>query len=1107
MNSEITHERIKEDDWATVEYLSILYSEKDKPNELYEKKLERIIKEQPKLSSNNIREILLDIFCYINYKDNGKPPFFNNYKKTKKQLEEDKNILDIYFNKIYYLYKDNITGQELVSLCMVLDNKDVCEKIIRENYKKIQKEIKKTIYIPSSMLNDEFIDFQEMKDILSSKYNIKNCKVTIENIHPNLIKVFYKYFEKDIKLFTYNNIEKYDYTVFEKLEIDELFYFLQKEIRNNNINSINKIIEIIDASKIENVKITNILKKSEWIKVLKNKELMEKLLISETRTFRYDKELETKFKNKELMKKLLKSEKKISRNDKKPEIIFKNKFLSFIIDEINLDSIRINKIDSINSFEFLAAVASLSKESYTDNKKNKLFFMCFKVFLEEFLKEYEDKLTSKDLEYLERIFRRGIQRKNVYRIFLINNKKNLMHNYKSDDLLKNTSNVTVEDIKNYNVKQYRKIKSMINELEDKTIIVGDDYIIISLNLLDFNTTKKLINYNVNTWKNIVDIIKNKPKSFIDAFKKFIVESNIEDGISKEYSLETYILAFEKILSNNQKPTLTKINKIIKSIKNLLVPYNIEIEENLELLNYVAKGDPFIEKLNGIKLYEEYRKRIKSSIPDYHDKSNGLDFGLVSLHDKRIISNGIGKYILPNNLKVSSCLTPNGKAKTCLEHGAINPHGRFFKIEKNNKIVSYSWVWRTGDVLCFDNIELTEEIENIPDIEKIIYEIYLKTAKDIIQKTRNEKNGGIKIVLIGRNPIDVKNIYIDNLQKLNELTDKIYTPNCKNELYLKDSKNQVILYGKYSNKLVTEDVEPIYLYEREKVNRFEDLDKYLLKIKINSIYYDYCLQNNKKYQEIDNIYKSGYIGEDWFIGNKDDGTYDFYYNDIDKRLFQEAKEYIKTTEPKIKNEFYIPKYKIDNILDAKKIRINEQEVNAYLESLNEHDYVIPNNYFSHTSSSIEKLNNIFNDGAITSTYYGRHNGGEGTNGEHYICIAKVGTPIYERYKRTGTIILDNNMQIFNENKLIMPGLPKVIIDTFRNTSYPIRGTGKLGEYQVKNLITKEHFDSLLATKDNLIILAQLILLNEIYDLNLPIVYENTMSKIDTLNIKRYIKLSN
>ena len=45
--------------------------------------------------------------------------------------------------------------------------------------------------------------------------------------------------------------------------------------------------------------------------------------------------------------------------------------------------------------------------------------MCFKTFLKEFAKEYDDKLTSKDLEYLERMFRRGIQRNNVYKIFLI----------------------------------------------------------------------------------------------------------------------------------------------------------------------------------------------------------------------------------------------------------------------------------------------------------------------------------------------------------------------------------------------------------------------------------------------------------------------------------------------------------------------------------------------------------------------------------------------------------------------------------------------------------------------------------------------------------------
>ena len=97
-----------------------------------------------------------------------------------------------------------------------------------------------------------------------------------------------------------------------------------------------------------------------------------------------------------------------------------------------------------------------------------------------------------------------------------------------------------------------------------------------------------------------------------------------------------------------------------------------------------------------------------------------------------------------------------------------------------------------------------------------------------------------------------------------------------------------------------------------------------------------------------------------------------------------------------------------------------------------------------------------------------------------------------------------MQIFNDNELI---IPEILINDFRNTSYPIRETGKDGEYQVKNIITKDHFDSLLAMKDEPITLSQIVLLNELYDLNLPIVYDDTMSKIYPENIKKYIKISN
>lgn len=396
MNSESMYERKRKDNWIIVNYLSIVFSEKDNPNELYEKELERIIKEQPELSPTNIRTILLDIFDYIDYKNNPRKrlSFSYDYKKTKEQLEDDKKIIDMYFNKIYEIYKEKMTGKELVNLCMMIRNEDICEKIINDNYKMILEEVKKTIYIPSAEL-DELTSVWEIEDRFSNKYKELNYKVSVENIRPNIMKVFYKYFEKDIKILFNNNIEKYDYRVLASLGEDEIFYFLQKEIRNNNIDSINKIIEILSSRECKNVKLTSILQKSEWLNVFKNKELMEKLLVNKQKLSRYDKEIEE---------------------------LFQDKFRSFINDEINIESIRINninKIDSVYSFGFLPAINSLSKESYTENKKSRLFLMCFKTFLKEFAKEYDDKLTSKDLEYLERMFRRGIQRNNVYKIFLI----------------------------------------------------------------------------------------------------------------------------------------------------------------------------------------------------------------------------------------------------------------------------------------------------------------------------------------------------------------------------------------------------------------------------------------------------------------------------------------------------------------------------------------------------------------------------------------------------------------------------------------------------------------------------------------------------------------
>lgn len=95
-----------------------------------------------------------------------------------------------------------------------------------------------------------------------------------------------------------------------------------------------------------------------------------------------------------------------------------------------------------------------------------------------------------------------------------------------------------------------------------------------------------------------------------------------------------------------------------------------------------------------------------------------------------------------------------------------------------------------------------------------------------------------------------------------------------------------------------------------------------------------------------------------------------------------------------------------------------------------------------------------------------------------------------------------MEILNDNDLITS---QKIALAFENTSYPLRIGLVEGESQVLKQISLEHFNSFLAMKNEQIKLAQLILLNKIYNLNLPIILESTMSKIDTDIIKKHIKI--
>ena len=282
-------------------------------------------------------------------------------------------------------------------------------------------------------------------------------------------------------------------------------------------------------------------------------------------------------------------------------------------------------------------------------------------------------------------------------------------------------------------------KVVINFDKDNQVIID------ALNILGYDLTKKIINKDFTKLTYITTSLNQKPTDYIEKIKPLLLDIIDISTTKEEYTINAFFTCFDLLYEQkNTKIKFMRIKNMVDSIAYALFPNNYNIENNLEKLNFVHKGMPLSEKVEGIKLYNSYRFRLYSSIPDIKGKVNNCEYEMVDMHSEDIISNGIEKYIVKDKL-ISSCLTPAGKASSCLRHGAVNQHGRFFKVTYNDNIVAYSWVWRTGEVLCFDNIEVTENSYKLDNPEYVIYTAYKNAAETIRKITSSKENNGIKLV--------------------------------------------------------------------------------------------------------------------------------------------------------------------------------------------------------------------------------------------------------------------------------------------------------------------------------------------------------------------------
>lgn len=1035
---------------------SLLLNEKDSVNQSFFQKVEKILETYPPLSSSDIYSLILDV---------------NFFFSTKSSSDKKKGAT--YIKKLIDFYDEELSDDHKFYVLLHLNDNQLFEEYAFKHYKLFQEKLNSVVFVED--YDDELIDlfdFQDDLDYLGYPYQAEWA-----NFGPNTYYLLYTFFGDQLKFFENNKIQRYIFKQFNYLSHNQklsiLCDALKKELSLEDFQTIVNSFPSYDGD--DQVDFTTLLQS-----VDNSKQMTYVLELFSSLYFSLSSHLSYTF-------------------SYLYNYAFRLKVEEFDFEEKD-------NVDNLFSISYLKSLNKLEKMSLSERKKSSLYLSCFQTFLKTFLFHYFDTVDDHDFFILELLFQRIIHHKKVFDILAIDNKKSLYHYYKTDRFV-SSIDYPLDMIKSYNAKQYLELRNLYISTflkDDINLIVDALFLIPSLELFGYSWSKKVIQTNATSLEKLLSAVKDKNKDYIQQLKSVFMNISPILYSKQEYSFDSFLVCFDMLYeSYYEKITADKVKKCMDSISYLLFPNNYHIADNLELLNFVPKGRPLDDKIEGIKLYDQYRLRLLSSIPDISGSIGDCFFSMVDMHSSEILSNGIGHYILPDTV-ASSCLTPNGTASSCLRHGALNPNGRFFKVFQQNNILAYSWVWRCGDVLCFDNIEVTKELLDIPNYEEVVYMSYKQAAEEIMQITKKEEKGGVKLVTIGKNPIDVSNRYFEKLPLVNDYTNSLFQPKSSEKLHLNDSSSkQIILAGKYKDSLSTEDVVPIYKYQRKSVKGFCDFDKLQLEKEMNAIYFDYCIENNKKYKTIFNSYSDGYINEDWFVGIKGDSGYDFYYRGKDDRLFFEANQVVDgniSIEKSVPSIILPPDEKIQRVLDVKNIEVDILGLEEYLNQIPSNIFQLSEDGYIHCPASIKKLSNIFATGAITSSMYGNHSGGVGCNGPHFISVAKVNTDAYETYASSKAIILNADICAFKNQRDVT-----AIYTPFLETSYPYRQTNFEGEYHVLNHIMLDRANGIFASNRQLTEMVQIVYLQELFDNSLPLVLFENKGIVDKSEVKKYSKI--
>ena len=263
-------------------------------------------------------------------------------------------------------------------------------------------------------------------------------------------------------------------------------------------------------------------------------------------------------------------------------------------------------------------------------------------------------------------------------------------------------------------------------------------------------------------------------------------------------------------------------------------------------------------------------------------------------------------------RTDCCFTVKGNAYSSLKHALTSKDGRILVVKKNGELIAQSWLWRNGNVLCLDNIEVSKSISEIDFLD-----VYLKFADEIVEKSaRYERDEtSLKNVVIGRAYFDKKINGLENYKTYvlhlsgefgNNIAKVTKLPYVNGENLYSDAKNKQVLI-KGNGDFSFYDNEAYYYDGREKVLTYPTIDNENTKVIeniINSLrYIKYELDDKIDcFELVDlNDYEYVWCNRDWYIAVDKKGDIEKYIHSNDDRAFEELDKTCKEQLEKLRSK--------------------------------------------------------------------------------------------------------------------------------------------------------------------------------------------------------------